>query len=168
VDPKYGTAEEELLPGIWGVLQKLELGLKKGSLNNNPDLVHRGGRMEQWFKNGLGKLFGNDEWANYVYEPQNAATVTSPVTHGMKEDWDNMISWFSGSGSKTRSQISSNAKSISLNSGGTQNYGDTNVNNNFNIGTVGESVSLDDLTNRMTNIFKDMFSTGNNVLKNGH
>ena len=86
----------------------------------------------------------------------------------MKEDWDNITAWLTGNNSSARSRIASNAKTISLNSGGTQNYGDTNVNNHFNIGSVGESVSLDDLTNRMTNIFKDMFSTGNNVLRNGH
>jgi hypothetical protein len=167
-DPNYAYPEQEIPDGIWGALYKLEIALKKNSIHNNPDLINRGGRMEQWFKNGLGKLFGNDEWANYKYEPTSPAHVQSTFFAGMKEDLDGMKAWFSGNNSSTRGRIASNAKTISLNSGGTQNYGDTNVNNHFNIGSVGESVSLDDLTNRMTNIFKDMFSTGNNVLRNGH
>ena len=167
-DPRYAFPEEEQLNGIWGVLQKLEVNLKKNSIHNNPDIINRGGRLEESFKNFFGKLFGNDEWANYQYVPTNAAHVTASTTMGMKEDWDNITAWLTGNNSSARSRIASNAKTISLNSGGTQNYGDTNVNNHFNIGSVGESVSLDDLTNRMTNIFKDMFSTGNNVLRNGH
>ena len=165
-DPNY-SQEQELPPGLLGKLAEAEIERKKRRLNNNPDLVHRMGRAEQSIKNFWGKLFGNDDWANYVYQYETASTVTSDIADrynrrmARKEEgsiWAN----------NGFSNIAGNAKNLSINSGGTQNYGDSNVNNYFNIGSVGESVSLDDMANRVANIFKNMFSTGNNVLRNGH
>jgi hypothetical protein len=166
-DPNHAQPEQELPPGVLGWFAKREIEKKKRRLNNNPDLVHRLGRAKQSIRNFWGELFGNEDWANYVYEPETAATATSDIADrynerlGRKEEgsiWAN----------NGFANLTKNGKNLSFNSGGTQNYGDSNVNNYFNIGSVGESVSLDDLADRVANIFKDMFSTGNNVLRNGH
>ena len=44
------------------------------------------------------------------------------------------------------------------NIGGTQNYGAVTENYNFNIGTVGENISLDDMVDKVTSAIKGLFT----------
>jgi hypothetical protein len=158
-DPNYAQPEVEIPDGIWGVLYKFEMLLRERSINNNPDLINRAGRTEQAFKNFFGKMFGNDEWANYKYEYTSPAHVQPTVAMGMKETSDSIKSWFANGLSGI---IKDSKGSVSV--GGTQNNGDQNITNYFNIGTVGENISLDDMVDRVVEKFRDLFSIDNNVL----
>ena len=161
-DPNYAYPDQEIPEGLWGVLYKLEIGIKKYFANSDPDLIDRGGRMGQAFKNFFGKLFGNEEWANYKYEAVNAAHVQSTTFAGMKKLSDDTKEWFKSLFSSNESY--GNKTSRNLTGNGAQNIGDINTTNYFQIGNVGETVSLDEMVDRVAEKFKDMFSIGNNVL----
>lgn len=153
-DPNYAYPEQEIPDGLWGVLYRMEINFKKYFANSDPDLINRGGRIEESFKNFFGKLFGNEEWANYKYEGVNPSRVQSTTVAGMKEFSDNTKEWFASGFEK----ISSKAKN-GFNVGGTQNYGAVTENYNFNIGTVGESVSLDDMVERVSSAIRGLFAS---------
>jgi hypothetical protein len=86
-DPNYTHPMREIPDGLLGVLYKLEIALRKNSIRNNPDLLNRGGRIEEGFKNFFGKLFGNEEWANYKFEGYNPAYADADVM-GSIHDWE--------------------------------------------------------------------------------
>ena len=161
-DPNYAYPDQEIPDGLWGVLYKLEIGIKKYFANSDPDLIDRGGRIGQAFKNFFGKLFGNEEWANYQYEAVNAAHVQSTTFAGMKKLSDDTKEWFKSLFSNNESY--GNKTSRNLTGNGAQNIGDINTTNYFQIGNVGETISLDEMVDRVAERFKDMFSIGNNVL----
>jgi hypothetical protein len=55
-------------------------------------------------------------------------------------------------GAKTTASAKSNNNNY-----GTQNYGAVTENYNFNIGTVGESISLDEMTDKVVSSIKGLF-----------
>jgi hypothetical protein len=55
-----------------------------------------------------------------------------------------------------------------MNNYGTQNYGAVTENYNFNIGTVGENISLDDMVERVSSAIKGLFTPSTNSVKLGH
>ena len=118
--------------------------------------------MGQAFKNFFGKLFGNEEWANYQYEAVNAAHVQSTTFAGLKKLSDDTKAWFKSLFSGNESYGNNTSKNLTRNE--TQNIGDINTTNYFQIGNVGETISLDEMADRVAEKFKDMFSIGNNVL----
>jgi hypothetical protein len=46
-----------------------------------------------------------------------------------------------------------------MNNYGTQNYGAVTENYNFNIGTVGENISLDDMVDRVSSAIRGLFTS---------
>jgi hypothetical protein len=55
-----------------------------------------------------------------------------------------------------------------MNNYGTQNYGAVTENYNFNIGTVGENISLDEMVERVSSAIKGLFTPSTNSVKLGH
>ena len=160
-DPNYAYPEQEIPEGVWGVLYSMEIMFKKYFVNSNLGIANGIGRIDEAFKNAFGKLFGNEELANYNFEGYKAEQVQSTFFAGLKKAGDDAAEWFA----KAFSKNSNNAKSFALNAGGNQNYGDTNINNTFTIGTVGESVSLDDMVDKVSNAIKGMFTSPINSLQ---
>ena len=160
-DPSYVYPEQEIPKGIWGVLYNMEIMFKNFFVNNDLGIANGIGRVEEAFKNTFGKLFGNEEWANYNFESNNPTQAQPTFFAGLKKAGDDAAEWFA----KAFSKSSSNAKSLALNAGGNQNYGDTNINNTFTIGTVGESISLDDMVDKVSNAIKGMFTSPINGLQ---
>jgi hypothetical protein len=71
----------------------------------------------------------------------------------MAEGWMNILS----RGNKTTQGLSR-----------TENNGVETMNIHFNIGNVGENISLDDMVDKVTVAFKEMFTGKTNLLKVGH
>lgn len=152
-DPRYSYPEQEIPDGLWGVLYKLEIGIKKYFGNSNLGLVNGAGRIEESFKNFFGKMFGYDEWANYDFTGFNPAHVESTVFGGIKNTTDDIKAWFASGFDNLTKGIKSGT-----NIGGTQNYGAVTENYNFNIGTVGESISLNEMIDKVTSAIKGLFT----------
>jgi hypothetical protein len=161
-DPNYTYPQQEIPDGLWGVLYKLEIGMKKYFGNSNLGLVNGAGRIEESFKNFFGKMFGYDEWANYDFTGFNPAHVESTIFSGVKNATDDMKIWFASGFDKLTKGVKSGT-----NIGGTQNYGDITSNYNFNIGTVGENISIDELTDRVTSAIQGLFQGNINAVKKG-
>ena len=160
-DPNYAYPEQEIPEGIWGVLYSMEIMFKKYFVNSNLGLANGIGRVDEAFKNAFGKLFGNEELANYNFEGYKAEQVQSTFFAGLKKAGDDAAEWFA----KAFSKNSNSAKNLAFNTGGNQSYGDTNINNTFTIGTVGESISLDDMVDKVSNAIKGMFTSPINSLQ---
>ena len=152
-DPRYSYPEQEIPDGLWDVLYKLEIGIKKYFGNSNLGLVNGAGRIEESFKNFFGKMFGYDEWANYDFTGFNPAHVESTVFGGIKNTTDDIKAWFASGFDNLTKGIKSGT-----NIGGTQNYGAVTENYNFNIGTVGESISLNEMIDKVTSAIKGLFT----------
>ena len=147
-DPRYGTPEQEIPDGIWGVLYRLESGIKTYFSNSDLGLVNMFGRADQGVKNFFGKLFGNDELANYKYDgPNNNSTLFS----GIKGSLDDAAAW------ATRN-ISNPLKDL-IKTFEPQNNGDDNRNINIivEIDKFGESIGLDELTDSVVSTVKSLF-----------
>lgn len=163
-DPNYAYPQQEIPDGLWGVLYKLEMGIKEYFGNSNLGLVNGAGRIEQSIKNFFGKMFGYDKWANYNFSGFNPAHVESTFFAGIKNTTDDLKTWVT-SGFDNLTKGIKNSNSI----GGTQNYGAVTENYNFNIGTVGENISLDDMVDRVTSAIKGLFTPdGVTYAKKGH
>lgn len=174
-DPNYAYPEQEIPDGLWGVLYKLEIGIKKYFGNSNLGLVNGAERVEVGFKNFFGKLFGIEEWANAKAQGFNPAHVDPSFFSGLKQGvddltaattqgWENFKGLFaSKSTNNTRAAdmgraTTEKAKS-NMNNYGTQNYGAVTENYNFNIGTVGENISLDDMVDRVSSAIRGLFTS---------
>jgi hypothetical protein len=164
-DPNYAYPEQEIPDGLWGVLYRLEIGIKKYFANSDPDLIDRGGRMGQAFKNFFGKLFGNEEWANYQYEAVNPSRIQSTTFAGMKKISDDTKEWFAN----LFGGISSYGAKTGKNIGGTQNYGDYNFTNYFNIDRMDSDTNLDTVVDSVVSKIRGMLLVdGVGGLKKGH
>jgi hypothetical protein len=161
-DPNYAYPQQEIPDGLWGILYNLEIGIKKYFGNSNLGLVNGAGRIEESFKNFFGKLFGYDEWANYDFTGFNPAHTESTVFSGIKNTTDDIKAWFaSGFDNLTKGNKGG------TNIGGTQNYGAVTENYNFNIGTVGENIGLDEMVDKVVSAIKGMFTTNVNYATKG-
>jgi hypothetical protein len=116
-------------------------------------LVNTGGRIGQGFKNFFGKLFGYDEWANYEFTGFNPAHTDSTVFSGIKYTTDSIGAWFS----KGFDNLTKGIKSA-VDTNRTQSYRAVTENYNFNIGTVGESISLNEMIDKVTSAIKGLFT----------
>ena len=175
-DPNYSYPMEEIPDGLRGVLSKMEIEIRKYFGNSDMGLVNTAGRIEQGFKNFFGKLFKNDDWANYKFTGFNPAHTQADtmnaihrtevsVVNGIKEGFNNFFG-LNRKAAETGAKTTANAKSNSTNYG-TQNYGAVTENYNFNIGTVGESISLDEMVDKVSSAIKGMFSGNINAVKKG-
>lgn len=160
-DPNYAYPEQEIPEGVWGVLYSMEIMFKKYFVNSDHGLANGIGRVDEAFKNAFGKLFGIEELANYNFEDHKAEQVQSTFFAGLKEASDNMsaaIAKIFETGNKT-------TRSVAFNSGGNQTYGDTIINNQIAIDTLGYDVSLDEVANKLFGRLTEMFTSPINSLQ---
>ena len=173
-DPNYSYPEQEIPDGLLGVLYKLEIGISKYFGNSNLGLVNGAGRAEQALKNFFGKIFGIEDWANYEFTGFNPAHTQAETMGSIHEwelgfaersnqRWNKILDLFDGDlnnkkAARTGQQTTEKAKS-NMNNYGTQNYGAVTENYNFNIGTVGESISLDDMVEKVSSAIKGLFTS---------
>ena len=173
-DPNYSYPEQEIPDGLLGVLYKLEIGISKYFGNSNLGLVNGAGRAEQALKNFFGKIFGIEDWANYEFTGFNPAHTQAETMGSIHEwelgfaersnqRWNKLLDLFDGDlnnkkAARTGQQTTEKAKS-NMNNYGTQNYGAVTENYNFNIGTVGESISLDDMVEKVSSAIKGLFTS---------
>ena len=176
-DPDYTRQMAEIPDGLLGVLYKLEIGIREYFGTSNPGLVNMGRSAEQGLKNFFGKLFNYEPWETFKAEEFNKAYVEAKTIGGIHQGLVNLgnkieDSWNSFLGlnqkaAKTGNQTTDKAKSNNNNNYGTQNYGAVTENYNFNIGTVGENISLDEMADRVVSAIKGMFTTSvTSVTKN--
>ena len=155
--------------GLLGVLYKLEIGIREYFGTSNPGLVNMGRSAEQGLKNFFGKLFNYEPWETFKAEEFNKAYVEAETIGGIhqglvnlgnkiEDSWNNFFG-LNQKAAQTGKQTTEKAKSNN-NNYGTQNYGAVTENYNFNIGTVGENISLDDMVDKVTSAIKGLF-TGN-------
>ena len=81
------------------------------------------------------------------------------------DSWNNFFG-LNQKAAQTGRQTTEKAKSNN-NNYGTQNYGAVTENYNFNIGTVGENISIDELTDRVTSAIQGLFQGNINAVKKG-
>ena len=175
-DPDYTRQMTEIPDGLRGVLSRLEIGIKEYFGTSNPGLVNMGRSAEQGMKNFFGKLFNYEPWENFKAEEFNKAYVeadtmnaihrTETAIVGSIKDGFNSFFGLNQKAAQTGRQTTEKAKSNN-NNYGTQNYGAVTENYNFNIGTVGENISIDELTDRVTSAIQGLFQGNINAVKKG-
>ena len=167
-DPNYAYPMEEIPDGLRGILSRIEIETKKYFINSDMGIANTFGRIGNFFKRGVGKLIGNEEWANEQftgYDPAHTQADTMNAIHktevavvnGIKEGFNNFFG-LNRKAEATGAKTTSSAKSNNTNNYGTQNYGSVTENFNFNIGTVGESINLDEMVDRVSSAIRQMFT----------
>ncbi len=186
-DPNYAHKYQDIPEGLWGALYRLEIGIKEQFGTNNPGLVNMGRLSEQKIKNFLGKMFNYDDWANFTATEYQRGKEESTVVAGLYEgvakpakefgqgvaEAVGLDKIFGGKGQQTSTytkqeeegkKTTDKVKSLGDNYG-TQKYGDWTENYNFNIGTVGENISLDEMTDKVVSALKGLFQGNTNVVQ---
>ena len=173
-DPDYTRQMAEIPGGLRGVLSRLEIGIREYFGTSNPGLVNMSRSAEQGLKNFFGKLFNYEPWETFKAEEFNKAYVEADtmnaihraevgIVNSVKDGFNNFFG-LNQKAAQTGRQTTEKAKSNN-NNYGTQNYGAVTENYNFNIGTVGENISLDDMVDRVTSAIKGMFTGNINAYK---
>lgn len=176
-DPDYTRQMAEIPGGLRGVLSRLEIGIREYFGTSNPGLVNMGRSAEQGLKNFFGKLFNYEPWETFKAEEFNKAYVEADtmnaihrmevgIVNSVKDGFNNFFG-LNQKAAQTGRQTTEKAKSNN-NNYGTQNYGAVTENYNFNIGTVGENISLDDMVDRVTSAIKGLFTGNINAYKKSH
>lgn len=164
-DPDYATPMPEIPDGIWGVLYRIETSIGKYFGSSNMGLWNAGERLEVGLKNILGDVFNIEEWANATAKGFHREDVIGKNTLTLMNDWNKLSEGLLGIadfGNKT-SQSLTNRAGYNRH----QNNGDNNISNYFNIGTVGENISLDDMVDKVSSALREVFSAGTNIVHHG-
>ena len=164
-DPDYATPMPEIPDGIWGVLYRIETSIGKYFGSSNMGLWNAGERLEVGLKNILGDVFNIEEWANATAKGFHREDVIGKNTLTLMNGWNKLSEGLLGIadfGNKT-SQSLTNRAGYNRH----QNNGDNNISNYFNIGTVGENISLDDMVDKVSSALREVFSAGTNIVHHG-
>lgn len=172
-DPNYTREMQELPGGLRGVLSKLEIGIREYFGTSNTGIVNMGRSSEQSVKNFLGKLFKYEPWETFEAEPFSKAYVEADtmnaiheaevgIVNGIKEGFNNFFGLnqkAAQNGSKTTDSVKSNSSSEK--SGILSQI----FNITLDIEKFGESIGIDEVTDKVVTSIKGLFQGNINGFK---